>query len=83
MLPLDAFGLWPRVFSSFFASFFNTIDETQQKGGDVMDEDNDIFEMFLELITQAPWGGNVPNTDPQYTTDSSVAQFANTKYIER
>ena len=48
-----------------------------------MDEDNDIFEMFLELITQAPWGGNVPNTDPQYTTDSSVAQFANTKYIER
>ena len=53
-----------------------------------MDEDNDIFEMFLEMMEQAdledPDGRmRVINKDPRYAADSSAASKQKHYYIER
>lgn len=76
LLPLlpDAFGLAEGVFSSFFTYVFNTIVKTDSKGGEIMDEDNDIFEMFLELMEQLqsedPDGRmRLLSKDPRYAAD--------------
>ena len=39
-------------FSPFYASFFNTIGKTKLEGGVLMEEDNDIYELFLEIMEQ-------------------------------
>ena len=88
LLPLDAFGLWPRAFLPFFAYFFNTIAESNQEGGEVMEEDNDIFEMFLEVMEQLepenPDGRmRVLSKDPRYAADDPAASKPKNRYIER
>ena len=39
-------------FLSFYASFFHTIGKTKLEGGVLMEEDNDIYELFLEIMEQ-------------------------------
>lgn len=50
LLPLTPSAMAEGVFLPFFALFFNTMTKSNRKGGEVMDEDNDIFEMFLEMM---------------------------------
>ena len=40
------------VFLPFFGFFFHTDVEYFKKGGAAMDEDNDVFEMFLVMMEQ-------------------------------
>ena len=76
------------IFSSFFALVFNTISESNQEGGEVMEEDYDIFEMFLELMEQVqdenPDGRmRVLSKDPRYAADDPAVQKFKNRYIER
>ena len=75
-------------FFAFFAYFFNTIAESNQEGGEVMEEDNDIFEMFLEVMEQLepenPDGRmRVLSKDPRYAADDPAASKPKNRYIER
>ena len=53
-----------------------------------MEEDNDIFEMFLELMERVqdenPDGRmRVLSKDPRYAADDPAAQKTKNRYIER
>ena len=53
-----------------------------------MEEDNDIYEMFLAIMKQlrpdAPAGRmRILSKDPRYSTDDPAIKSSNTKHIER
>ena len=53
-----------------------------------MDEDNDVYELFLEIMEQikneAPAGRmRVLSKDPRYAADDPVAQHQKIRHLER
>lgn len=85
------------VFLPFFGLFFHTDIEHLKKGGAAMDEDNDIFDMFLAIMEQMqsndPEGRmRMLSKNPRYAADNpgykkekanSKELTQKTKHIER
>lgn len=88
LLPLTPSAMAEGVFLPFFALIFNTMTKSNREGGEVMDEDNDIFEMFLEMMEQLDFEDpngrmRMLSKDPRYAADDPAAQPIRQKHIER
>ena len=85
---LKAFGLCRGRFLSFFGLFFNTTNEINIKGGDLMEEDEYVFELFLKVMERienddADGRLRMLSKDPRFVADDPVRIKTNKKYIEK
>ena len=85
---LDAFGYSEGVFLSFFRYFFNTKNEIYDKGGEFMDEDEYVFEMFIEAMERMENDSTdgrlrMLSKDPRFIADDPDRIKPNKKHIEK
>ena len=80
----------PRAifFCIFFGLFFNTTNEINIKGGDLMEEDEYVFELFLKVMEciendDADGRLRMLSKDPRYAADDPVQVMPNKKHIEK
>lgn len=85
---LSAFGLSEGIFSSFFASFIHTTGKHINRGGDMMEDDEYIFELFLEVMKRVedddPDGRlRLLSKDPRYAADDPAQRPKKTQLEKR
>lgn len=73
---------------SFFRYFFNTKNEIYDKGGEFMDEDEYVFEMFIEAMERMHSEDEegrlrMLSKDPRYAADDPDRVKPNKKHIEK
>ena len=72
----------------FFRYFFNTTNEIYDKGGEFMDEDEYVFEMFIEAMERmenddADGRLRMVSKDPRFVADDPDRVKPNKKHIEK
>lgn len=83
-----AFGYTEGDFLPFFAYFFHITSELYNKGGGFMDEDEYVFDMFLEVMERmekddADGRLRMLSKDPRFIADDPDQVKPNKKHIEK
>ena len=70
---------WSMAFFHLFCVLYSILSVCQPKGGEPLDEDNDIFEMFQELMAKLdaddPDGRmRILSQNPRYAEDDEPAE---------